>query len=300
MRVSDLLRYRDDIRQTLDQFDLSDPLSNLKHQFKRIAVTYPQFPSENKFVSAESKFDQVSNDLLKIKEYLSSTLADIELTVDHLSEELLSNDIFFRTEFHTSDDVVNAVTANIHQSSDFHFPALQLGCSAHSKRFTSELVANDPLYLYDIDGRRVEDIASQFNDIYYRRLRRYTNLEILPYNQFGLIFSWMFFNYKKYTEIQEYLKKMILFLRPGGRFLFSYNNCDILENCLLAEDGSMSYVSKRHLIKFCRSIGCEIVYDYDIANDDSHVRWISWLEIRKPGTLSTAKLKQVMGAIHQK
>jgi hypothetical protein len=300
MLISDLLRYRDDVQKTLDQFDLTKVMSEIKNQFTRLNVSYPQFPGEVKLTSAETKFDNLAVESVKIKEHLTTILADINITIDKLSESLPDLNSFHRQDFHTADSVASTVTANIHHNSDFHFPALQLGCTAHSKRFTGELVANDPLYLYDADQLLVEDIAGQFNEIYYQRLRRYTDLEVLPYNQFGFIFSWMLFNYKKYAEIQEYLKKLILFLRPGGRFLFSYNNCDLVESCTLAEDYSMSYVSKRHLLEFCRSLGYEIVYEYDLPNDDYHVKWISWIEIKKPGVLNTVKRKQVMGAIHQK
>jgi len=300
MRVSDLLRYRDDIQNTLDQFDLTEVMSDVKHQFQRISMSHPQCPGENKLIAAESKFDQLASESVRIKEYLTTILDDINLSIDNLTGEFEQAVGFHRIDFHTSDEVVNVVSANIHHSSDFHFPALQLGCTPHSKRFTGELVANDPLYLYDADADQVEDIALQFNKIYYQRLRRYTDLDKLPYNQLGFIFSWMFFNYKKYSELQDYLKKIILFLRPGGRFLFSYNNCDLVDNCVLAEESSMSYTSKRQLIEYCKSLGYEIVYEYDLPNIDSHVKWINWIEIRKPGTLTTVKLKQVMGAIHQK
>ena len=125
-------------------------------------------------------------------------------------------------------------------------------------------------------------------------------LHQLPHNQFGFILSWMVFNYTNFATIKHYLVRMIRLLRPGGHLLFSYNNCDLFESCLVAESGGMSYVSKRNLIKVCEEIGYEIVNTTDVPNRDNCVKFISWIEIKKPGKLATAKRRQVLGAIHQK
>jgi len=311
MLVSDLLRYRSDVESTIKEADLTPALQLVHTKLNQLLNTHPHGIGESKLVQAKAQFGDLINNGNKITSGLDTILTDINTAIDSMAAEFFPqtdleffNPYYGAFEFHTSNEVITTLTANIHHSANFHYPALQLGCTPHSKMFTGELVANDPLYLCDHDAGRIEDIANQFNEIYYRRIRRYVlenhDTSALPHNQFGFVFSWMLFNYTNTTCIREYLKKVIALLRPGGRFLFSYNNCDILDNCLLAEKQGMSYLSMRQLTNICQEEGFEIVYHYDIPNDDPVVKWISWIEIKKPGELNTLKRKQVMGAIYQK
>lgn len=311
MIVSDLIRYRNDVLAAVNQIDLSPAMLNIHTMLTQLEGSHPHGIGDNKIQQAKARFAELVVKSQEVNSDISSIVFDINNAIDQLSLELFpdTNIEFFHNyygafEFDISSEITSTVTANIHHNANFHFPALQLGCSEYSKQLTHELVANDPLYLCDFKSENVEDVAGQFNEIYYKRLRRYPienhDLSQLPQNQFGFIFSWMLFNYTNLTCIQEYLKKTIALLRPGGRFLFSYNNCDILESCLLAEQRGMSYVSKRNLLKVCRDVGYEIVYEYDLPNNNSTVPYISWIEIKKPGELDTIKRRQVIGAIHQK
>jgi hypothetical protein len=59
----------------------------------------------------------------------------------------------------------------------------------------------------------------------------------------------------------------------------------------MAEGFFMSYIPKSMLIPLCESLG------YEIIADEARDRSVSWLELRKPGTLETVKAHQVMGEI---
>ena len=310
MRVSDLLRYRNDIIAVLAQIDLVPVISGVCQHLYQLTATHPLGIKHGTIDSIRSEYETISANTNSLKDQLAAILPDIDNAVDTLAKELHTHNevdffnFYHRTEFCINEDTLDIIKGHIYQNAHHHYTGLQFGCTPQSKVLTGELVANDPLYLCDFSSDKVEDIAGQFNEVYYGRLRKYTitdhNLNALPQNQFGFIFSWMLFNYANATCIHEYLKKMLGLLRPGGRFIFSYNNCDLLESCVLAETCGMSYVSKRQLISLCLQEGFEIVHEYDLPNNDDHVKWISWIEIKKPGELSTVKRRQVLGEIKQK
>lgn len=310
MRVSDLLRYRDDILAVLDQIDLTPAILDVCQKLHQLTASHPLNLKYDTIDSIKLEYETISVQTNSLKDQLAAILPNIDIAVDALATELHTHtaieffSCYHKTEFRINENILDIIKGHIYQNAHHHYAGLQFGCTPQSKVLTGELVANDPLYLCDLSLDRVEDIAGQFNEVYYGRLRKYAiidhNLNTLPQNQFGFILSWFLFNYANITCIHEYLKKMSGLLRPGGRFLFSYNNCDLLDSCVLAEAGGMSYVSKRQLINLCLQEGFEIVYEYDLPNNDDHVKWISWIEIKKPGELSTVKRRQVLGEIKQK
>ncbi len=310
MIVSDLLRYRDDLKNKLNQLDLVSPLDQANLTLDQLLSTHTVDFSQDKILSVKNSINQFIKEAAILKDQLASIEQDLDNTIDNLVPRLHPNasvDFFhqyFKTDLIVDDTVNNTVQAKLHSNADWHYPALQLGCRPHSKILTSELVSNDPLYLCDFDSAYVDNVADQFNDIYSKRIRRYViqnhDLSILPQNQFGFVFSWLWFNYTSMNSLYQYLDKVLNLLRPGGHFLFSYNNCDILDSCLLAERSGMSYMSKRKITEVCLNYGYEIVEFVDLPNNDREVPWISWAEIKKPGELTTVKLSQVMGAIHHK
>ena len=73
--------------------------------------------------------------------------------------------------------------------------------------------------------------------------------------------------------------------------LFTYNNCDIPAAAGYAENYFMSYVPKSMLIPLCESLGFEVVQTQDFEPA------VSWIELKKPGTLTTVKASQALGEI---
>ena len=131
--------------------------------------------------------------------------------------------------------------------------------------------------------------------MYQGRVRKYLiddfQIEGLPQNQFGFIFSYNFFNYLSLDSIKQYLIQAFKWLRPGGIMVFTYNNADLPIPASYADNYYMSYVPKSILIPMCESLGFEIeqTQDFDLG--------VSWVEIKKPGKLSTIKASQALGEI---
>jgi len=194
----------------------------------------------------------------------------------------------------------NLILDRVRNYTDWHYPGLELGC--RTGIWTQYLVGCDPLYIVDLDEQFLDITARQFSELYQSRLRKYKikllplqNENIfseLPENQFGFIFSWEYFNYLALSTTKNYLTEAFKMLRPGGTMMFSYNDGDTPNGAAYAENGAQSYLPKNHLLRICSELGFEIINSESYDNGV-----INWLEIRKPGTLSTIKAHQALGEI---
>jgi hypothetical protein len=141
----------------------------------------------------------------------------------------------------------------------------------------------------------LESTNGKFPEAYQKRLRKYLlvnhQFTSLPQGQFGFIFSWGYFNFVSIDTMTQCLKQIRELLRPGGTFMFSYNDGDTPEGAGMAENVSRSYMPKSILIPLCLSLGFTVTNEVDLGPG------ISWLEITKPGTLKTIKAHQPLGEI---
>jgi hypothetical protein len=119
---------------------------------------------------------------------------------------------------------------------------------------------------------------------------------LLPQNQFGLVLCWETLNFVGLAKIESYLKEVFHLLRPGGTFMFSYNNCDLFGSARLAEQNEMGYCNSRILKTLCEEIGYVTKFE-DRKTGDAYFTHVSWAEISKPGVLTSAKATQVLGEI---
>jgi len=194
-----------------------------------------------------------------------------------------------------SDEVQADILNKIRLYTNWKYPALEIGC--RDGEWTQHMVAADPLYIVDQFREFTESATKDFTEVYRRRIRVYLiqgyDMSTLPQNQFGFVFCWNFLNYCSLDTVKEYLKEVKNLLRPGGVFMFSYNDGDRPGGAGMAENFFMSYIPRSMLIPMCESLG------YEIVNDESRDTTVSWLEIRKPGILETVKAHQVLGEIKQ-
>jgi len=176
---------------------------------------------------------------------------------------------------------------------DWRHPGLEIGC--RDGEYTKFLVGCDPLYIMDVHQEFIDSTLSKYPAEYQRRLRPYQiknmDLSMLPNNQIGFVFSWNFFNYLTLDSIHTYLVQVYNLLRPGGTFMFSYNNADMPAPAAYADSYYMSYVPKSILVPMCKRLGFEIASTTDLEPA------VSWVEIRKPGELTSIKAHQVLGEI---
>jgi SAM-dependent methyltransferase len=188
-------------------------------------------------------------------------------------------------------EVEDIVKQRINMHSSWQYPALEIGC--YNGEWTKLLIASDPLYIMDKYPRFLEETNNSFPEQYQRRLRKYPlkdyNFDALPKGQFGFIFSWSHFNYVSLDTMTQVLKSVKTLLRPGGVFMFSYNDGDTPEGAGMAENFAQTYLPQGILVPTCLSLGFEILRSFNELPNTS------WLEIKQPGTLKTIKAHQVFG-----
>lgn len=165
-----------------------------------------------------------------------------------------------------------------------------------------DLVPLDPLYVLDQHEDLIMPAITKFTAEYQRRLRPYvindyTNeepLHDLPDQQFGLIFAYNFLNYKPIEVVQRYLRDFYRKLRPGGVVLFTFNNCDLSQGMGLAEKYFMCYTPGHRVLDIAMQFGFENLHDQQGPND------VSWLELKKPGDITSLRGGQTLARIVRK
>jgi len=193
----------------------------------------------------------------------------------------------------TDAETEELVTQRIGLHTNWKYPALEIGC--RDGKWTEHMVAADPLYVADQFQEFLDITNNKFLASYQNRLRKYLmrshDLSALPKNQFGFVFSWGHFNFVSLDTITQVLKQVHELLRPGGVFLFTYNDGDTPEGAAFSERLFQTYIPKSILVPVCESLGFEI-----LKNFHNEVN-ISWIEVKKPGALHTIKAHQVLGEV---
>jgi hypothetical protein len=143
---------------------------------------------------------------------------------------------------------------------------------------------------------------AKFTEQYQNRLRTYTikediNQDILgkiPNNQFGFCFAYNYFNFRPFEILKKYLAEIYTKLKPGGTFIMTFNDCDRASAVKLVEQYYSCYTPGYLVRELVQSMGYEIVYSWH--NDGP----VTWLELKKPGELTSIKGGQSLGKIVQK
>jgi len=281
-------------------------LSNLRNQINSITdqVEHIGTADQEYINQLVDEYDQIMARVTATEQSVTNKLHEIDQTIKEITHKLFANnyeleELYGSVEqvrevrrISVHDDVKQIILQRILLHTGWKYPALEIGC--RDGEWTEHLVAADPLYVIDRQQEFLDSTASKFNARYQERLRRYlfkdTNLDFLPQEQFGFIFSWGYFNFVSVDTMTQLLKEIMKLLRPGGVFLFSYNDGDTVSGAGMAENFARSYMPKSILIPLCQSLGFKILKEFDF--DD-----ISWIEIQRAGELSTVKAHQVMGKI---
>ena len=258
-------------------------------------------------------FNSITTEKQKIISLLNSQIIDIEKQIEIQSQPLTqSNNIInnhlvcFANAPHderlsrielTNFDLKNKIKGKIFSKTDPRFAALEIGPG--DGQWTEYMVAAAPLYLVDIYEEFIKSTLQKFPIEYQARVRTYhigfnedkeNYLDQLPQQQFGFVFAWDVFNFLSADIIEKYLFSVYEILRPGGSFLFNYNNCENHINARHAEIGYKNWMTKGTLEQLSKK------YNFIVETTDSHKN-IHWIVLRKPGSLTSVKALQSLGKI---
>lgn len=235
-------------------------------------------------------YEQLEKDISTVATKFFVSNYDIESNIDQ------NTNVRFGRQLTMTPEVYETVKQRIEFYMDWKYPGLEIGLQ--NQELTKLMVALDPFYLVDPNQVLIQDTLDAFTPEYQQRLRTYhiqdINLSALPQGQIGFALCWNYLNYKSLDTIKQWLIEVFKVLRPGGTFMFSYNNADTASGAGLAETMWMSYMPKSILVPLCEMIGFEVAHEFDFETS------ASWLEIKKPGKLETIKAHQVLGRIKHK
>ena len=163
-------------------------------------------------------------------------------------------------------------------------------------RFTNKLITCDPLYIVDKHQEILKHVTKQFNEAYRRRLRVYNmkaeaNFSMLPESQFGLIFSWGFFEKLPLDIIKDYLKAFYNLLKPGGVCVLSYNNCIFKPSLHLTATNSRAYNTETFMSSIIYGSGFDNITSTNLSPN------YSLIEFKKPGEITSCRASQTLGVI---
>jgi SAM-dependent methyltransferase len=310
MALYDLVTYRHRLTQALVVDPVVDRLLELKTNIANVRNQVPVINQSNAdfITQLVDHYENLIELVKKPQEDLANQLATVNKEINEITHRLFANNYELEERYGTVDqvrnnrriyvgaDVEEVIKQRILFNSTWRYPALEVGC--RDGEWTQYLVASDPLYIIDRHTEFLESTSERFVPEYQRRLRQYhlidNNLSMLPTRQFGFIFSWGYFNYVSLDTMTQFLKQAHAILRPGGTFMFSYNNGDTPSGAGMAENFAQSYMPKSILVPLCASLGFIVEKEFDFDPN------ISWLEVRRAGELHTIKAHQVMGEIKAK
>jgi len=291
-KLSEVIKLRDDMLSIIDHLSMEQAISEKITYLDVVVSSCNIDPWYGKLLGLTNRYKEIINDTNSVIDNAKTLLAEIQLEIDTQADYLIQlqqQKSIGLTEFHYISerkiDLPDVIKNTVNVCSQWKFPGLQL--YPEHKSWIDTMVTCDPLYLVDSDLLSVKDKIQDYTEQYQRRLCIYKDLDRLPLNQFGMILAYNFLNFMPFTEVEFYLNKFFNLLRPGGNLIFTYNNCDLYPLAKMAEDHSMFYADTKLITKVCSELG------YSIIRTESTPT--TWMQITKPGELSTTKISQVLG-----
>jgi hypothetical protein len=165
--------------------------------------------------------------------------------------------------------------------------------------YIADMVSCDPLYLVDLNYELFEPALERYNQLFQSRLRRYTVsertdqeiLQNLPDSQFGLILAFNYFNFRPFEVIRRWMTEMLQKLKPGGMLLMTINDCNRDKAVMLVEQNYCCYTPGHLVMQLAETLGFEVVFKWDDNGP------MTWIELKKPGTLTTLRGGQTLAKI---
>lgn len=258
--------------------------------------------------SIRNSFARIRNELQDFRNYIEHHITRLEKEYYPLSETIYHQSLDDSAEYilqrcADSQTFINVEVTELFLSrvglyNNWKYPGMQI--RPFDGKFTEVIKACDPLYLVDTDDNLFQEVKKNWSPQYQNRICYYTindkasaPLKELPTGQFGFILAVDFFNFKSLTAIDRYLQEFWKKLRPGGVAMFTYNNCDLPYGVKNVENKFACYTPATAIINHAEEIGFQILKEF---NPIEHA---SWLEIKKPGELTSIRGGQTLAEIHK-
>ena len=312
MKLSDLVAYKnelDKLTARTTQRDVELGLGKITYLVDSQRIQLGNFKQElnnqyNEIYQAIDQFEYTINELKR------AIQVQIELEEKYwfqesyrLYDQEMRNDsaeyILNRRPILT-DDIKNLLRVRVQNYVDWQHPAMII--QPGLEQFVEDMVGFDPLYLIAQQHDLLVPAFEKFPEEYQRRLRLYTVredldhdiLEKIPNDQIGLCLVYNFFEFKPFEIVRKYLTEIYQKLKPGGTLIMTFNDCDRDKAVKLAEQHYACYTPGTLVQQFVATIGYNQIFSW---NNDGPT---TWLELRKPGTLTSLRGGQTLAKIVHK
>lgn len=256
-----------------------------------------------------TSFNVFNNTVSRIRSDLKSAIVEAEKPWFQESYRLHEEEIWRHPTDHIfnvciqplSTEFKNIIDTRLITYSSWHHAAMAIRPS--TAELLNRLVSFDPLYILDRTYDLLAPCVSHFPKQYQERLRQYTIddvdkdhlLKKIPNGQFALCVAYMYFNYKPLEVIKQYFGEIHEKLKPGGTMAFTFNDCDRVAAVKLVEQRFCCYTPGYLIKDLARSFGFELTYEWFEESGP-----VTWIEFKKPGTLTSIKGGQSLGKIVKK
>jgi hypothetical protein len=302
-QLQELIKNKNNLQQSFDQLDST--VSMVKNYIKKIIaqeeISYYddslRFYKQAVNINIEHGYSREDDDIFFFDSWGIKRHVPLEVKNNH--KNLINNEILSRN-LNGLESAKNIIISRILSYADWHYPAavIRPGC----EDFINHLVANDPLYLIDEHKDLLLPAMNKFNQQYQNRLRdcvinESTGINILdqlPNNQFSFFLVYNYFDYKPLDIIKLYLTEIFEKLRPGGTVAMTFNDCDYAGAVARVENRAGYYTPGRIISEHCFKTGYTEIFR--LADNESS----TWIELKKPGQLSSIRGGQTLAKINHK
>jgi len=307
MKLSELVAYRNQ----LEALSSVPTLKNANLELDKILHLVSAQPElmmsithdlDNQYASIQQAFSKFEDNLNNLKSQLNQKIETAERPWFQESYTLYEGELI-----QSAESVLNLRKPNTLDTASFQIRLSQYANWKYSaliirpglETFIENMVAYDPLYLVDLSHDYLAPAMNKFNEQYQNRLRPYVVSEELdqnilakiPNDQFGMCLAYNYFNFRPFEILKKYLAEIYQKLKPGGILAFTFNDCDRPSAVRLVENYYCCYTPGYLVRELAISTGYEIVYSWSDPGPTT------WLELKKPGELTSLKGGQTLAKI---
>lgn len=312
MKLSELVAYRN----ALDKFKVSDIQLDSARQLS--IILHEVESNQLQIANSTNTLKEDSNNITQAFTHFGNTLEEIKRQLSELIET--HEKAYFAESYRMYDEEMCHETAQwilnrkmpisptarslidtrIRSYSDWKYPGMVIRPALEN--FIQDMVSFDPLYIVDREHDLLAPALENFPIEYQRRLRPYYisesfDNEILgkiPDEQFGFCLAYNFFEFKPFEILKKYLTEIYTKLRPGGILAMTFNDCDRAHCVALVEAHFTCYTPGSMVRNLAETIGYEQVFNW---HDNGN---LTWLELKKPGKLSSIRGGQTLAKVMPK
>lgn len=312
MKLSELVAFRNQLNKMTSlevQHTADVSLNKITHLVETQSTQFANFTNELATRRAEinQSYQNFEHQLIQLKTEIAKLIEIAEKPWFQESYRLYEEEMVHETVEYIlnrrpvlTSEIETTLRSRLMNYTDWRYPGMIIRPGRET--FIQDMVSYDPLYLVDLDRELLTPAISQFPDPYQQRLRPYVITERgdepilnkLPNGQFGICLVYNFFNFRPFEVIRHYLTEIYDKLKPGGTLIMTINDCDSEKAVDLVERHFACYTPGYLIKNLAESVGYQQIFTW---NDGGPT---TWLELRKPGQITSLKGGQSLAKILSK